>query len=171
MDLGKYLRQIPDFPKPGILFEDITPLLKSPEAFAFVISRFESLLDGVKVDAIAAVESRGFLFAAPLALQMRVPFVPLRKPGKLPYDTISFEYALEYGTNTLEIHRDAVAAGQSVVIVDDLLATGGTAQASCRLVEKLGARVSKLLFVIELVSLNGKGLLKDYEVSALVGCQ
>lgn len=168
MNLKKYIREIPDFPKPGILFEDITPLLGSPEAFAYVISEFQNLLEGTKVDAIAAIESRGFMFAAPLALQRGVPFVPLRKPGKLPYETISFEYELEYGTNALEIHKDALTPGQSVVIIDDLLATGGTAKAACKLVERLGAQVTKVLFVIELAFLNGTKQLSEYDVSALV---
>src|SRR5262245_10924991 len=136
VDLARYVRDIPDFPKPGILFRDITPLLAEPVAFGAAIDRLADHFRSHKIDLVAAAEARGFIFAAPLALQLNAGFVPVRKPGKLPFDTHAFHYELEYGTDTLEMHIDGVAAGQRVLIVDDLLATGGTVDACCRLVEK-----------------------------------
>src|SRR5207249_11616238 len=134
--LAKYIRDIPDFPKPGIIFKDITPLLADPVAFHHAVDRLALEFDSVHVDAIAAAEARGFLFAAPLALRLRKPFVPLRKPGKLPHTTHSFAYELEYGTAELHLHTDAVSPGARVLLLDDLLATGGTMAASCQLIEK-----------------------------------
>lgn len=168
MDLTRYIRDIPDFPKPGIIFKDITPILKDPAAFTYVISELAGLIKDLKPDAVAAVESRGFIFAAPLALRTGVPFIPLRKPGKLPAETISMEYSLEYGSSTIEVHRDALSKGSRVVVLDDLLATGGTAGAACKLMELMGAEVVRVLFVIELAFLNGREVLKGYDVMSLV---
>ena len=168
MDLSTYIRDIPDFPKPGILFKDITPLLQAPEAFTAAIEQLAAFLRGVDIDVIAAIESRGFLFAAPLAVKLSLPFVPLRKPGKLPYETLSWEYSLEYGTNTLEIHKDAVTPGQRVVLIDDLLATGGTAAAAIKLIAKLGGSVTKALFLVELLELEGRKALDGCEVNSLL---
>ena len=152
MDLTKYIRDIPDFPKPGILFKDITPLLADPDAFQDAIDRMAEHYRGRPVDAVAAVEARGFLFAAPLALTLHKPLVPLRKPGKLPFHTHSLRYDLEYGSAELHVHTDGVANGARVLLVDDLLATGGTMQAGCQLVEKAGGRVVGCAFLVELTS-------------------
>ena len=141
LDLKEFIRDIPDFPKPGILFRDITPLLASPDAFREAIGRLADHYRDRDVDLIMAAEERGFIFACPLALELNVGFVPVRKPGKLPFDTHSFHYELEYGTDTLEIHTDGITPGQNVLIIDDLLATGGTVETCCRLVERSGAKV------------------------------
>jgi adenine phosphoribosyltransferase len=167
MDLKRYIRDVPDFPEPGIMFRDITPLLQSAEALQYVAVRLTEHFQGAGVDAVVGVESRGFLFAAPLALNLGVPLVPVRKPGKLPAAHMTVEYALEYGTGELDIHSDALTRGQSTVIVDDLLATGGTALAAAKLVEMLGARVSALAFVVELADLGGRERLSDYDVFSL----
>jgi adenine phosphoribosyltransferase len=167
MDLTKFLRDIPDHPKPGILFKDITPLLGSPAAFAAAIEQLAAL-DFGRVDAIAAVESRGFLFGAPLAVRLGVGFVPVRKPGKLPWQTNRIEYELEYGTDAVEIHRDAVAPGQRVLLVDDLLATGGTMQAACQLVTGCGGTVAGCAFVVELAFLAGRAKLAPYPLASLI---
>lgn len=166
--LPDYIRAIPDFPKPGILFRDITPLLASPEAFREAIAQLAAHYRDAGIHAVAAAEARGFIFAAPLALELGVGFVPVRKPGKLPFDTHSFNYELEYGTDTLEMHIDGVAEGQNVLLVDDLLATGGTMQACCRLVERAGANVAACAFVIELVGLNGAARLAPHPTFSLV---
>ena len=166
--LEDYVRAIPDFPKPGILFRDITPLLASPEAFGEAIRRMAEQFRGKPLDAIVAAEARGFIFAAPLALELGIGFVPIRKPGKLPFDTHAFHYELEYGTDTLELHIDGVEAGQRVLLVDDLLATGGTTQACCRLVEKGGAHVAGCAFLIELRGLGGAELLAPHQVFSLI---
>lgn len=168
MDLQSYIRDIPDFPIPGILFRDITPLLRTPAAFREVIDQFAQVCHSAAIDAIVGIESRGFLFGAPLAYQLSVPFVPVRKPGKLPAARMSIEYSLEYGTNQLDIHQDALTAGQRVVIVDDLLATGGTARATAKLVELIGGVVHSFLFVIELSALGGRNELAGYEVHPLI---
>jgi adenine phosphoribosyltransferase len=168
MDLAKYIRDIPDFPKPGILFKDITPLLAEPAAFAHAIDRFHEHYRGRQVDAVAAAEARGFLFAAPLALRLARPLVPLRKPGKLPYRTHALEYELEYGKAELHVHIDGIAAGANVLLVDDLLATGGTMHAGCRLVEKAGGRVISCAFLVELGFLKGRQRLHPHEVFSLV---
>ncbi len=138
MDLKQHIRDIPDFPRPGILFRDITPLLSSPEAFRHVIETFASLYKASDVDAVAGIEARGFLFAAPLALHLDRPLVPIRKEGKLPFETTSVKYVLEYGESAVEVHTDAISPGQRVLIVDDLIATGGTIAAAARLVETSG---------------------------------
>jgi len=167
-DLKSHIRDIPDFPKPGILFKDITPLLASPEAFNQALAEMEACIRPLRPDKILAVESRGFIFGGALAARMGMGFVPVRKPGKLPFTTIRETYDLEYGKDSLEIHHDAIQPGQRAVIVDDLLATGGTALATVRLAEKLGAKVAGLVFVIELEFLHGREKLKDYSVSALI---
>ena len=164
----KLIRDIPDFPKPGILFKDITPVLQNYDAFNQVIDRFVAFASDLKPDMIVGIESRGFVFGAPVALAMGVGFVPVRKVGKLPYETIREEYALEYGTNVVEVHNDAVAPGQRVLIVDDLLATGGTARASARLMEKLGGRVVGFSFLIELSFLQGRQALAGYNINTLI---
>src|SRR5947207_1520632 len=138
MDLKAYIRDVPDFPKPGVLFKDITPLLADPAAFAYAVSKLSAHYSTRTIDAIAAAEARGFLFAAPMALELRKPLVPLRKPGKLPYSTHSFKYDLEYGSAELHVHIDAVTPGASVLLVDDVLATGGTMAAACNLIERAG---------------------------------
>jgi adenine phosphoribosyltransferase len=168
VDLTQYVRSIPDFPQPGILFRDITPLLGEPKAFAAVIDELAARCANYRIDKIAAIESRGFLFGAPLALRLGVGFVPIRKPGKLPYARIHEEYALEYGKNTIEMHEDAVRPGEQVLVIDDLLATGGTAAAACRLIERTGGKVAACAFVIELSFLNGRAALEGRDVTALI---
>jgi adenine phosphoribosyltransferase len=168
MDLSQYIRDIPDFPKPGILFKDITPLLANPDAFRHAIDRMAVQYQGGPVDAVAAVEARGFLFAAPLALALHKPLVPLRKPGKLPYRTHSLSYDLEYGSAELQVHTDALIHGARVLLVDDLLATGGTMAAGCKLVEKAGGHVAGCVFLVELSFLEGRTKLKPYEVFSLI---
>jgi adenine phosphoribosyltransferase len=168
MDLAKYIRDIPDFPKPGILFKDITPLLAEPEAFRQAIQRMHEHYRGEEIDAVAAAEARGFLFAAPLALLMERPLIPLRKPGKLPYRTHALQYDLEYGSAELQVHIDGVAAGARVLLVDDLLATGGTMLAGCRLIEKAGGRVAGCAFLVELTFLKGREKLAPHEVFSLI---
>jgi adenine phosphoribosyltransferase len=168
MDLKQFIRDIPDFPQPGVLFRDITPLLQDPEAFHFVVDRLtREYLDNA-IDAVVAIESRGFIFGAPLARNLGVSFVPVRKAGKLPAKHISVEYSLEYGTSQLDIHEDALKRGQKALIVDDLLATGGTANAAAKLVELLGAKVTAIAFVVELEFLKGRDRLREYEVLSLV---
>ena len=162
------IRDIPDFPKPGIMFKDITPVLSHPEAFTEVVAVLTDFARNILPDVVVGIESRGFLLGAPVALNLGVGFVPVRKLGKLPYKTLTEEYALEYGTNTVEIHSDAIAPGQKVLIIDDLLATGGTAAAAIRLVEKLGGEVAGLQFLVELAFLPGRAQLKGYEVQSLI---
>jgi adenine phosphoribosyltransferase len=168
LDLTQYVRSVPDFPKPGILFRDITPLLHAPKAFGEAIARMAEPYRDAQVDVVAAAEARGFIFAAPLALALGVGFVPVRKPGKLPFDTRAFHYELEYGTDTLEMHTDGVAKGERVLLVDDLLATGGTVEACCRLVEQSGASVVGCVFLIELVALGGAKRLAPYQPHSLI---
>jgi adenine phosphoribosyltransferase len=167
-DVASVIRNVPDFPKPGIQFKDITPLLAHPAILERVVDHFAEIYRNAAVDAVVGVESRGFLFGVPLALKLGIPFVPARKAGKLPADTVSVEYALEYGTAKLELHSDALAAGQSVVVVDDLLATGGTAKATIELIELLGAKVSSCAFVIELGFLGGREPLGDVDVQSIL---
>ena len=168
MGLKEHIREIPDFPTPGILFRDITPLLGHPKAFRLAVDQLAERFASEPFDAVAAIESRGFVFAAPLAYRLGVPLVPVRKEGKLPFDTHSVTYALEYGSDTLEIHVDAIREGSRTLIVDDLLATGGTAAATVRLVERSGASVAGLAFVIELTDLGGRDALAGYRVESLV---
>jgi adenine phosphoribosyltransferase len=168
IELADYVRSIPDFPKPGILFRDITPLLRNAAAFRQAVTMLADQYRGQQIDAVAAAEARGFIFAAPLALELGVGFVPVRKPGKLPFDTHAFHYELEYGTDSLEIHIDGIAPGQNVLVVDDLLATGGTIDACCKLVEKCGANVVGCAFVIELTSLKGAERIAQYRPFSLL---
>jgi adenine phosphoribosyltransferase len=168
LKLTDYIRSVPDFPKPGILFRDITPLLAAPAAFRQVIAQLADHYRDTKIDGIAAAEARGFLFAAPLALELDTALIPVRKPGKLPYETMSLTYDLEYGTDTLEIHTDAIAPGANVLIVDDLLATGGTIEACCRMVEKAGGKVAGCAFVIELAALEGAQRISQHETFSLI---
>jgi adenine phosphoribosyltransferase len=166
--LRTLVREVPDFPIPGILFRDVTPLLRDPLGLAGVIEALAERYRGAEIGAVAGIESRGFIFGAPLALALGVGFVPIRKVGKLPADKVSCEYALEYGTNTLEMHRDGVRPGERVLLVDDLLATGGTARAAARLVEDVGGSVAGAAFVIELCALQGRQVLEAYDVHALM---
>lgn len=168
MDLAKFLRDVPDFPKPGILFKDITPMLASPAAMRAAIDQLAALDLGA-IDKIAAVESRGFLFGVPLAMKLGKGFVPVRKPGKLPWKTNRVEYVLEYGTDAVEIHVDAIQPGERVLVVDDLLATGGTMGAACKLVETCGGIVAATAFVVELRFLQGRQRLAPHRVEALIG--
>lgn len=168
MDFESIIRNIPDFPKPGIQFKDITTLLKNAEAFHEVIDIWKSRYTGKKIDAIVGAEARGFIFGSALAYAMGLPFIPVRKPGKLPAETIRENFELEYGTDSLEIHIDALKKGDRVVLVDDLLATGGTMAAICRMMERLGAEIEEILFLIELVPLKGRERLAPYPVYALV---
>ena len=166
--IKKHIRDIPDFPRPGILFRDITPLLAQPEIFNKVINSISERVKKMGGEVIVGVESRGFIFGAPVALALNIPFVPVRKPGKLPGKKVSVEYSLEYGSGQLDIHQDAFAQHKKVVIIDDLLATGGTAQAAGKLVELLGGVVSGFIFAIELSALNGRKLLGRYNIESLV---
>ncbi len=168
MDLSQYIRDIPDFPKPGILFKDITPLLASPDAFAESLRQLAAHYAQTEIDAIAAAEARGFLFAAPLALQLRKPLVPLRKPGKLPYRTYSLKYELEYGTAELHMHIDGIPEGAKVLMIDDLLATGGTMLAGARLIEQAGGTVVGCAFLVELTFLAGRARLAPHDVFSLL---
>jgi len=167
-DLAAHVRTIPDFPKPGILFRDITPLLAHPEAFRESLRRLADHYRHERVDVVAAAEARGFIFAAPLALELHAGFVPVRKPGKLPFETRTFRYDLEYGSDTLEVHADGFVAGQRVLLVDDLLATGGTMNACCRLVESSGAQIVGCAFVIELTGLGGAARMAPYPTFSLL---
>lgn len=168
MDLAKTIRSVPDFPVPGILFYDITTLLKNPTALKSTIDQLTNYYQDKEIDVIAGIESRGFIFGIPLAYQLGIGFIPVRKPGKLPAATTAESYELEYGTNTLEIHVDAIEKGQKVLVVDDLLATGGTAKATCNLIKKLGGQVAGLAFIIELNFLNGREKLKEYDIFSLI---
>jgi adenine phosphoribosyltransferase len=167
-NLKKLIREVPDFPKPGINFYDITTLLKDPEGFEQTIDALTEMCRGVQVDTVIGVESRGFIFAAPLAYQLGAGFIPVRKPKKLPAEIVSVSYELEYGTDTLEMHKDAVGEGHRVLIVDDLLATGGTAKAVVDLVEGAGGVVPLLLFVVELDFLGGRSKFPGHEVKSLL---
>ncbi len=166
-DLRHHIRDIPDYPQPGVMFRDITPLLGDPAAFSASIGALAEPHLG-QVDLVAGVEARGFMFAAPVAHRLGVGFVPVRKSGKLPHTTVTETYELEYGTDSLEMHADALAPSSRAIVVDDLLATGGTARAACRLVERGGASVAAVLFVIELSALNGRTKLAAYDVRSLL---
>jgi adenine phosphoribosyltransferase len=167
-DLTRLIRAIPDWPEPGVTFRDITPLIGDPDGLRATVDGVIEPLAGRRVDRVLGIEARGFVFAAPVAYLLGAGFVPVRKPGKLPHDIERQEYELEYGTNQLEIHRDAIRPGESVLIVDDVLATGGTAAATVRLVERLGGTVAALGFVIELDALRGRTQLGGHEVHSLV---
>ena len=168
IDLARYIRSIPDWPKEGILFRDITPLLAEPEVFAAAIEALYAGFADAGVEYVAAVEARGFIFGSAVAEKLGAGFVPIRKKGKLPFKTESVSYDLEYGTDTLEVHSDAVRRGAKVLMVDDLLATGGTMAAACKLVEKIGGRVVGIAFLIELCELAGRDKLGEYRIKALI---
>ena len=170
INLADYIRTIPDFPKPGILFRDITTLLANPAAFRQAVAEMAEPFLGDKIDVVAAAEARGFIFAAPVALELNAALVPIRKPGKLPYKTHSYTYCLEYGGDTLEIHADAIQPGARVLVVDDLLATGGTIDACCRLVEQAGGVVAGCSFLIELADLGGAEKISKYKTASLLKC-
>ena len=163
-----YIRSIPDFPEKGIIFRDVTSVLQDADGLMLSIDEMVKLLDGVDCDVIAGTESRGFIFGMPIAYLLNKPFVLVRKAGKLPCETISKTYELEYGSATIEIHKDAIKEGQKVVLVDDLIATGGTMKAAVELVEELGGEVVKMLFLIELAGLEGRKVLSDYDVASVV---
>ncbi len=163
-----YVVTIPDFPEEGIMFRDITSVLQDADGFKLAIDELQKKLEGLEFDVIAGVESRGFVFGAPLAYNLGKPFVPVRKKGKLPREVVSEEYSLEYGTATIEMHKDAIQAGQRVVLIDDLIATGGTMLAAAHLVEQVGGKVVKMLFLLELAGLEGRRLLQEYEVDTVV---
>jgi adenine phosphoribosyltransferase len=168
IDLKQHIRDIPDFPQPGVLFRDITPLLRDPDAFRAALDAMAAFAVPRDATAIVGIESRGFLFGAPLAARLALPFVPVRKPGKLPADRMSVEYSLEYGDSRLDIHADALNRGDRAIVVDDLLATGGSAHAAAKLVELLGATVDSMIFLIELAPLGGRDRLAGYDVHALI---
>jgi adenine phosphoribosyltransferase len=168
VDLASLIRDVPDFPKQGIVFKDITTLLKVPAAFRQVIDEMYAAVKDDRIEIVVGMESRGFIFAAPLAYRLNAGLVPVRKLGKLPHHTLSIEYALEYGTNTLEVHRDAIESGQRVLIVDDLLATGGTVAATVDLVQQLKGNVVAAAFLIELPFLEGRKQLRDVKVVSLL---
>lgn len=168
INLNDFIRDVPDFPKPGILFKDITPLLLDNAAFTECIDQMADKVADLEIDVLAAAEARGFLFAAPLAMKLGLGMVPIRKPGKLPYEKHSYSYELEYGTDTLEMHVDGVKKGQNVLIVDDLLATGGTVEACCRMIEKCEANVVGCLFMLNLTFLDGAKKLEPYPVISLL---
>ena len=167
-NLRKLIREVPDFPKPGINFYDITTLLKDPDGFEQTIDALTEQCRGMQIDTIIGIESRGFIFATPLAYQLGAGFIPVRKPKKLPAECVSVSYDLEYGQDSLEMHKDAIGKGQRVLIVDDLLATGGTAKAVVDLVEGVGGKVEALLFVIELNFLNGRDKFEGHDVRSLI---
>ena len=168
MELKSFVRDIPDFPSPGVMFRDITPLLKDPIAFKEAIDTFVEHWSSRDIDAVVGVDARGFLFAAPLAYRLMKPLIPVRKEGKLPFETHTVAYALEYGSGAVEVHTDALADGQRVLIVDDLLATGGTLVAATKLVERTGGQVAGLAVLIELTDLKGRDRLGGYELQTLI---
>ena len=163
-----YVRSIPDFPEPGIIFRDVTSVLQDPDGLKLAIDSMLKLLEGLDFDVIVGAESRGFIFGAPLAYQLHKPFVLVRKKGKLPCDTIEKSYDLEYGSATIEMHRDSILPGQKVVVVDDLIATGGTIEATTALIEELGGDVVKLIFLMELAGLKGRERLSKYDIGTVI---
>lgn len=168
MDLYKLIRDVKDFPTEGIIFRDITPLLQNAEGLQEAVDKMAKEVEGADFDYIIGPESRGFIFGVPLAYKLKKGFIPVRKPGKLPYERISQSYALEYGQSTIEMHTDAIKSGDKVVIIDDLLATGGTTKAMIELIEKLGGEVVKIVYLIELEGLNGREVLANKEVVSLL---
>ncbi len=166
--LEDYVVSIPEFPEPGILFRDVTSVIQDAEGLQLAINSLQGLLDGLEFDVLAGAESRGFIFGMPLAYNLHKPFILVRKQGKLPRETVSKEYALEYGTAVIEMHRDAVKPGQKVVLVDDLIATGGTMKAAAEMVEELGGEVVKIIFLMELAGLNGRDVLAGYDVASVI---
>lgn len=167
-DLKDYVRSIPDFPEPGIIFRDITTILADADGFKLAIDELKRLLDGVEFDVLVGAESRGFIFGAPLAYELHKPLILVRKKGKLPCETVSQDYELEYGRAVIEMHKDAIKKGQKAVIVDDLIATGGTLAASVKLVEQLGGEVVKIICIMELAGLKGREKLAGYDVGAVI---
>ncbi len=166
--LAAHLRDVPDFPQPGIVFKDLTPLLADVDAFRFAVDAVADHAAGLTVDKVVGIEARGFIFAAAVADRLGAGFVPVRKPGKLPWSTVTETYALEYGTDSLDIHDDALRPGDAAYVVDDVLATGGTAAATCRLIERLEGRIAGLAFVVELGFLDGRAKLADHDVISLI---
>lgn len=166
--LEDYVVTIPDFPEPGILFRDVTSVIQDAEGLQLAIDSLQRLLDGLEFDVLIGAESRGFIFGMPLAYNLHKPFVLVRKKGKLPRETISKEYALEYGTAVIEMHKDAIQPGQKVVLVDDLIATGGTMKATAEMVEELGGEVVKIIFLMELAGLKGRTALEKYDVASVI---
>ena len=166
--IEEYVRSIPDFPEPGIIFRDVTSILQDADGFALAVDSMQALLDGLEVDVIAGAESRGCIFGAPIAYNLHKPFVLIRKKGKLPCETIESSYELEYGSAPIEMHKDSITPGQRVVLVDDLIATGGTIEATARMVEELGGKVVKIISLMELAGLNGRERLKDYDVASVI---
>ncbi len=166
--LEDYVTSIPDFPEPGIIFRDVTTILQDADGLQLAINGLQDAVKGLEFDVIAGTESRGFIFGMPLAYNLKKPFVLIRKKGKLPRETVEKEYDLEYGTATIEIHKDAIQKGQKVLLVDDLIATGGTIQAAAELIEELGGEVVKIVFIMELAGLNGREKLKKYDVTSLI---
>lgn len=166
--IEEYVRSIPDFPEPGIIFRDVTSILQDADGLQLAIDLMQKELDGVDFDLVVGPESRGFIFGVPIAYNLHKPFIPVRKKGKLPCETVSIEYALEYGSAVIEIHKDAIKPGQKVVIIDDLMATGGTTEAIIKLVEQLGGEVVKTVFLMELAGLNGRSKLEGYDVASVI---
>jgi len=168
MDLKSHIRNVKDFPKPGIMFRDITTLLKNPDAFNFTLEQLLTFVKNKKINKVVGIESRGFIFGAVLANKLNCGFIPVRKPGKLPAEKVSISYSLEYGEDKLEMHKDAIQPGDKVLIHDDLLATGGTMNAVCQLIEQLGGEIVQVSFIIELSFLNGRNKLSKYDVRSIV---
>ena len=166
--IEEYVRSIPDFPEPGIIFRDVTSILQDADGLKLSIDLMQEKLEGLDFDVIAGTESRGFIFGVPIAYNMKKPFVPVRKKGKLPCETVSMEYDLEYGTATIEMHKDAIKTGQKVVVIDDLIATGGTIEAAIKLIEQLGGEVVKVVFLMELAGLKGRERLAGYDVESVI---
>ena len=166
--IEEYVRSIPDFPEPGIIFRDVTSILQDADGLHLAIDLMQKELDGVDFDLVVGPESRGFIFGVPIAYNLHKPFIPVRKKGKLPCETVSIEYALEYGSAVIEIHKDAIKPGQKVVIIDDLMATGGTTEAIIKLVEQLSGEVVKTVFLMELAGLNGRSKLEGYDVASVI---
>lgn len=168
MDVKDYIRTIPDFPQKGVMFRDVTTVLQDARGLELAVDSLAGLLDGVEFDVLIGIESRGFLFGTPIAYKLKKPFVPVRKKGKLPFDTVEQEYSLEYGSAVIEMHADAIKPGQRAVIIDDLIATGGTVRAAAKLIERLGGSVAKAIFLIELPALAGRENLSEYAVDSVV---
>lgn len=166
--IEEYVRSIPDFPEPGIIFRDVTSILQDPDGLKLSIDLIQEKLEGLDFDVVAGTESRGFIFGVPVAYNLNKAFVPVRKKGKLPCETVSREYDLEYGTATIEIHKDAIKPGQKVVVIDDLIATGGTIEAAIKLIEELGGEVVKVVFLMELAGLKGREKLQGYDVESVI---
>ena len=168
MDLKTHIRNVKDFPKTGIMFRDITTLLKNPEAFNYTLEKLLSFTNGLSINKVVGIESRGFIFGSVLAHKLNCGFIPVRKLGKLPAEKVSISYSLEYGEDKLEMHKDAIQTGDKVLVHDDLLATGGTMNAVCQLIEKLGGEIVQVSFIVELSFLNGRDKLKSYDVCSIV---